>query len=241
MPTDRNIREHDSGRVTEGVSWTKRSYYSIGWLTTADIMSTRAEEIGGGDTRPDEVAYDEMRSCVLSAVTASATFLESHINELFDDACEYADRPNSKALHGLDRETQVRMAALWPHSKMHPVMVKYDIALDLAEVDALGHGEEPAQSASDLIQLRNYLLHYRPNSVRNGVAQGEDLKLSSGLRNRLTLPTWDDGGEDLFPTRAICPGLARWAVQSSIRFTDAFSRRLQVNPNYDHVRPQWIN
>jgi hypothetical protein len=112
---------------------------------------------------------------------------------------------------------------------------------DLAEVDALGHGEEPAQSASDLLRLRNYLLHYRPNSVRNGVAQGEDLRLSSRLRSKLTLPTWDDGGEDLFPTRAICPGLARWAVASSVHYTDAFSRRLGVNLNYEHVRPHWIS
>jgi hypothetical protein len=241
MSAEKSVAASETIAITDNVSVTKRSYYSIGWLVTADIMKTHAEEIGGGDTRPDVAAYAEMRSCVLSAVTASAAFLESHINELFDDACEYADRPDSKSLRGLDGETQVRLAALWPHSEMHPVMVKYDIALDLAKADALDHGAEPAQSASDLLLLRNYLLHYRPNSVRDGVSQGEDLRLSNRLRSKLKLPAWDDDGEDLFPTRAICPGLARWAVESSVHYTDAFSRRLGINLNYDHVRPNWIS
>ena len=44
----------------ENVSRTIRSYYSIGWLTTADIMKGNAESVGGDKKRPDPPNYDKM-------------------------------------------------------------------------------------------------------------------------------------------------------------------------------------
>jgi len=234
---DTDVTANEPIRVTDNVSVTKRSYYSIGWLTTANIMKTHAEEIGRGESRPIAPAYAQLRSCVLSALTASAAFLEAGINELFEDAVEYLASPRHEALRGLDQETQVRLAALWPHVEMQSVMVKYDIALDVANADPLDHGTEPAQSVGDLVKVRNHFIHYRPISVRDGVAKGNDKKLSDRLRQKIELPLWDNGGEDLFPTRVICPDLARWAVESAVSYADVFSERLGIKPAYDHVRP----
>jgi hypothetical protein len=225
---------------TEQVVTIKRSYHSIGWLTTANIMKTRAADIGSGEQRPEEPAYGEMRAYVLSAVTGSAAFLEASINELFADAHEYLAGSVPEALRGLKRETQIRMAALWPYAKKYGVMEKHRIALSLAEADPLDPGAEPVQSAADLLLVRNHYLHYQPESVRGGTAQGGDKKLTSRMQGKLTLPEWDSGGEDLFPTRAICPDLARWALESAVRFTDAFCGRLGIAPGYDHVRPAWL-
>jgi len=226
--------------VTDSVGWVSRSYYSIGWLTAADIMKANAEEVGGGQERPDQPVADEMRAYVLSAVTASAAFLDAHINELFDDAHEYRDDPASPLLRGLHREAQIRMAALWPHVKMYRIMEKYAIALDLAEADPFDRGAEPAQSVEDLRRVRNHYIHYQPDSVRNGVAEGDDKKLSNRMQGKIKLPDWDEGSVDVFPTRALCPDLARWAVESVVRFADAFCDRLRVTRNYDHVRPGWL-
>lgn len=203
-------------------------------------MKTHAKQIGGGTIRPVAAEYDQLRSYVLAALTASVAFLEANINELFEDAIEYLTNPTTKALRGLDRETQTRLAALWPHVEKQPVMVKYDIALDLAGATTFDRGAAPAQDVRDLIAVRNHFIHYRPNSVHDGVAQGTDEKLSTRLANKLTVPAWDNGGEDLFPTRVMCPDLARWAVQSVVKYADLFCDRLGVDPNYEHVRPGWL-
>ena len=110
----------------------------------------------------------------------------------------------------------------------------------LAKAEPFSRGVGPAQSVGDLLRVRNHFVHYRPSSVRDGVAQGKERKLSDALRARLTLPEWDTGGEDIFPNRVICPDLARWAVESVVRYADAFSNRLGVDPIYDHVRPDWL-
>jgi hypothetical protein len=73
------------------------------------------------------------------------------------------------------------------------------------------------------------------------VAEGDDLRLSQKLEGRITLPRWDDSNEDLFPSRALCPDLARWAVESCVRYTDAFCDGLGIGRRYDHVRPKWVS
>lgn len=226
--------------LTEQVSYTLRSYYSIGWLTTADIMKTCAEEVGGGRERPDAPDYDKMRAFVLSAMTASVAFLEAHINELFDDAHTYLAEPGAKPLRGLDGEAQTRMAAEWPDIKMTRLVEKYAAALSLAGADPLDRGAEPARRAKDLLGVRNHYLHYQPDSVRDGIAEGDDKKLSVRLQSKLTLPEWDKDGTDLFPNRAICPDLARWAVESAVLYADAFCKSLGITRGYDHVRPDWL-
>ena len=227
---------------TEHVSCTIRSYYSIGWLKTADIMKGNAESVGGDKKRPDPPNYDKMRAFVLSAVTASAAFLESHINELYDDSHEYLGNPAvaAEALRGLDPKAQTQIAALWPDIKKCRVIKKYNVLLDLAEGDPLLQGAEPTQSANDLLRVRNHYLHYQPYSAHDGTAQGNDKVLSQRMRSKLDLPEWDNGNEDLFPSRAICPDLARWAVESAVRYADAFCNRLGMTPVYDHVRPDWL-
>lgn len=96
----------------------------------------------------------------------------------------------------------------------------------MGDADALEGGSEPAQSVQILGKIRNHYLHYQPDSVRDGVTEGDDLRLSRKLEGLITLPRWDDSKEDLFPSRALCPDLARWAVESCVRYTDAFCDRL---------------
>ena len=134
----------------------------------------------------------------------------------------------------------MQMAAKWPDIKKTRLVEKYATALSLAGVSPLDRGAEPSQSVKDLLSVRNHYVHYQPDSVRDGIAQGDDKKLSARLRTSLTLPEWDKDGTDLFPTRAICPDLARWALESAVRYTDAFCRSLSIMPGYNHVRPEWL-
>lgn len=227
--------------ITDSVNWVKRSYYSITWLQASDVTREQAVRIGEGDLRPDPADYEAMKGFVLSAVTAAAAFLEAHINEWFDDAHTYLGDPASKLLGGLREETQQEMAKLWPDIKRKGTFDKYDRALALDHATALERGSEPAQSALLLGRIRNHYLHYQPDSVRDGVAEGADRSLSKQLKGRIAPPIWDSSVEDLFPSRALCPDLARWAVESSLSYADAFCDALGVDRRYDHMRPVWMS
>lgn len=228
--------------VTERVTVTVRSYYSISWLTAAEMSRAAASEIGDVPTRPDSERYDRMRSHVLGAVVDSWAFLESNINELFADASHYL--PGSpiaaEARRGLVPEFHRRLAALWPHVERLPTLAKYGIALGLAGAEPIPPGSDPGQSASLLNRIRNHLLHYQPHSVTDGVPEGPDANLSSAISGRLELPEWDRGGDDLFPKRILCPDLARWCINAAIGFTDEFADRCGIARSYEHVRPAWL-
>ena len=228
--------------ITEEVSVTVRSYYSIAWLTAAEVSRAAAVEIGDGPTRPDSQHYDRMRSYVLGALVDSWAFLESNINELYADASHYSPGSSiaAEARAGLTPELHRRLAALWPHIERLPTLEKYTIALDLAGAVPIAIGSDPGQSVSLLRSVRNHLLHYRPRSVIDGVPEGRDASLSSAMSSRLALPAWDKGGADLFPTRVLCPDLARWCIAAAIRFTDEFADRSGTARWYQHVRPAWL-
>lgn len=237
-----HIPIYEQIHLTERVTVAVRSYYSIAWLTAAEMSRAAASEIGDGPTRPDSVHYDRMRSHVLGAVVGSWAFLESNINELFADASHYS--PGSpiaaEARRGLVPELHSRLAVLWPHVERLPPLAKYGIALDLAGADPISPGSDPGQSASLLTRIRSHLLHYQPHSVIDGVPEDQDAKLSTAMRGRVDLPEWNRGGDDLFPTRILCPDLARWCINAAIRFTDEFADRCGTPRSYDHVRPAWL-
>lgn len=226
--------------ISDTVHYVLRSYYSIAWLRTSALMSEHAHRVGSGADRPEPGEQMNMRSFVLACLTSSWAFLEAHINELFDDAHTYLGEPGHEALRGLQLEVQRRLADLWPAIKMRPTLDKYQKALRLAGVEPLPRESEPGQSADLLRRVRNHYLHYQPDSVRDGVAEGDDKRLTNALRGRIRLPAWDSGSDDLFPSRVLCPDAARWSVETAVRYTDAFCEQLAVQRIYDHVRPDWL-
>jgi hypothetical protein len=183
-----------------------------------------------------------MRSFVLGAVVASWAFLESNVNELFEDASHYepASALAAEARTGLTPELHKNLSALSRHVERIPTLEKYEIALKLSGVAPVPSGAEPGQSASLLRRVRNRVLHYRPYSVRDGVPEADDARLSNSMEGRVELPEWDRGDGALFPTRIICPGLAKWCIAAAVQFADDFSRRSGVDGVYAHVRPAWL-
>ena len=106
----------------------------------------------------------------MNAILSSVAFLETTVNEVFQDA--HDNSPSRIAAftpgaHGV-------MLGIWALSeedgKHSKTLSKYQLALRLAGQTEFLKGEDPYQSAALLIELRNFLTHYKPKSLGIGEA-----------------------------------------------------------------------
>ncbi|MEU0883348.1 hypothetical protein ABZ345_32480 [Lentzea sp. NPDC005914] len=206
---------------------TMRSYLSTHHLYAARYAAEAADaleaELAGG-----RAAFNlRLRGLVLSAVAESVMFLEAAINEIFQDA---ADGHHSNV--GALGEGPLRlMAAFWEatnngHVK---VLVKYKQALKFCDHEPFDHGSSPYQDVKLLIDLRNYLVHYRPEDVGDGLQP----KMSGGLAGRFPDNRLMAGsGNAWFPDHALGAGCAAWAWRSARALVDQFAAVIALSLNY---------
>lgn len=215
-----------------------QTFYSIQHIRAAAYFARRAGRI--------ERRYDgSLISPLLPAIQANATgalfsavaFLEATANELFADASE----SGGGHLSGLDPSHLTVIARLGATDAVEraTVMDKFDILLSAAGLEPLERGARPAQDVAALIKLRNGLIHYQAawldigtdDMVRHGSLVKSRLRKEIAARFQ---PRRNAGVTD--SSAWIGYGCARWAVESSIAFTDAVCRRLRITAIYEHVR-----
>lgn len=134
------------------------------------------------------------------------------------------------------------MATLWRQSqiKRSTMLEKFELALDLNAKPALPRDASPYQDVKLLVDLRNALVHYEPETVfnfsdddkNNGTQHKFEKKLRGKFEpNRLTGP-----GNPFYPDKVLGAGCARWAIASAVAFADSFFEKLGIPCMYDHVR-----
>ncbi|NAS22482.1 hypothetical protein GT755_12395 [Herbidospora sp. NEAU-GS84] len=111
-------------------------------------------------------------------------------------------------------------------------LAKYQLALELAGHDPFESGREPYRRADILIKLRNWLVHYKPNSqpLDKGHEVGKHLKPSDFTANQLSTAR-----HQWFPDRVLGAGCADWAWRSARTFTDEFAKRTGLVLNYQRA------
>ena len=177
---------------------------------------------------PGEARFSiQHRSYVLGAVGEAVAPLEAFVNELFQDA---ADATNADPVPG----TAVRlgavgrparlMAAYWnstDEGERVRTLDKYDAARLFAGCPRQDRGRLLDQDVPRVIALRNWSVHYRPQSysrdepdlrakVEDARARIPENALMAGSNN-----PW-------FPDKALGAGCVRWAVQTVRAFVDEF-------------------
>ena len=183
----------------------------------------------------------EHRSYVLGAVLSAATQLEATINELFVDA---SDR---YLMHlGTIGKQQVELLGwMWERVLSRRVsfsiLEKYDAALELAGRKPLMHDRAPYQDVKALIDLRNELIHFAPQSVPDDctaarLPQSERPKLEQRLRGRFAENSLVASGNPYKFDKLLGSGCARWSVESTITFVDAFCAQMGIAPPYESFR-----
>ncbi|AFY83266.1 serine/threonine-protein kinase [Oscillatoria acuminata] len=93
----------------------------------------------------------------------------------------------------------------------------------------------------EMIRLRNALVHYKPETIwvddieRSGKSLSETFE-NSGLKSKIkTLNPFNEARDSpFFPDRCFGYGLAKWAVESSVKFIKEFSEKIELKVDDQH-------
>jgi hypothetical protein len=213
-----------------------RKYFSTYFLFAARHSSLLACEIE--TTHEGESHLDiEHRGHVLSSILASAAFLESNINEVFQDVY---DQHQSSA-GSLSTETSRVVAELWNSTdngaKMR-LLDKYQMILVLGGHKPLERGAQPYQDTALVLRLRNALAHFQPENL----SAEEQHRMADQLRRKFPENRLMAGsGNPSWPDHALGHGCAEWALHSVKVLADHVMKTIGIETNYmRHEKTGWL-
>ncbi|MEZ2235956.1 hypothetical protein [Microcoleus sp.] len=180
------------------------------------------------DSQPSSELRDEHRSYVIGSIITAVCYLEATINELFTNV-EYISHSN-----GWSSDVAQKMKETWREEKDSRLIEKYEKALCIVKSESFNRGAEPYQSAASLIYLRNALIHYKPEWVGTGESYNKTVneKLRQKLEKKIKkLNPMRQEGSLFFPHQCLGYGCAKWAVESSVKFTNEFFSKIGLPSN----------
>jgi hypothetical protein len=126
------------------------------------------------------------------------------------------------------------MAAWWDESDggLDRTLAKYQLLLSFAGEPRLRRGEEPYQSAADVLVLRNAIVHYKPATVYADAAHRHERRLRGRFVANRLLPR-DDG--PWWPHGALGFGCASWAIASAEALADRVVGQVGIIPSYQRL------
>jgi hypothetical protein len=245
-----NTTSHASIRATAHmtVRTAVRHYLSTSHLRAASHLGSLANkiELEHQDSPWDEALtpyINEHRAYVIGAILTSASFLEASINELFSDAYDHPQK-----LNGISRNAKAVMSSLWQteHFNRHAgVLEKFETALEVAGKDNFRKGDAEFQNAKILLELRNALVHFKPEFTATDESQVSKTtshgRLSRSLRGKFDpskLGGVDKTGSVFFPQKCLGYGCAAWSVKSSFQFAQLFYEKIGLAAPFEHMQDE---
>ena len=123
----------DSVQMSEAFSVASRHYLAPQQLWTALHNARLCEELEAELLRDHEVFHIQHRAYAVTSVLTAVAFLESLVNELFQDALDIGDSPGSRA-RPLDSHSVARLSQFWPSGERYiSLLEKYQMALLLCD------------------------------------------------------------------------------------------------------------
>ncbi|MCK9591765.1 MAG: hypothetical protein M0Q91_07140 [Methanoregula sp.] len=222
-----------------------RDCFAVRYIQSAALLCRlgyRIEKdfLDSGKISDDERLRHEVY--ILNSILSSVAFLESTINELYadaaDDAYFFTDEKNEKLLKTIGEK--------WRNEKNFdraPLVNKYQKILVIAGVPPFDEDDPVFSNIRVLIEIRNYLMHYKREWV---VVQKSEMpydsteshgeKLEKMLRNKCVKNPLAQKNRPFFPDICFGHGCAEWAMQNSLAFTDGFFKKLELPTPYDGIK-----
>lgn len=170
-------------------------------------------------------ANDELRAkhryFAIGAVTSAVAFLEAAANEFYLAAVDNDTHVFGKA----DAPLPKLLAHVWESVEDIATLQKYQVALIMAQKKPFDQGSSPFQPASNLIVLRNNLIHYKPewdSDLRN------HKNIEARLRGVFPENPYSDHTQAFFPHRCLGHGCAAWGIKSAWAFVESFYSRMHL-------------
>jgi hypothetical protein len=166
---------------------------------------------------------DPYHASTLASVVLAACFLESAVNELL----LHAVHGDTVVYPTWERQDFDLMSEFWSQleEQRAPTLRKVAVSLLVSRRKMFDKGSEPWQSADSLVQLRNALVHYKPE-WNDELANHADLE--ARLRNKFPENPFASAGLVYFPHKCLGAGAARWACRTAGHFVIAFAGRLDA-------------
>ena len=219
-------------------------WFSIDQAIAATTLSRKCGELEANPHTPsqDEQARGlkwseedsrDNRSYATSSILSSVTFLEASINELFASA-NYPSFEVGGTLSADDRQRLTGVSDLIANNRF---LDRFQITLHLLGREAFDEGAQHYQDAKILVNLRNELVHYKPQVRWTGVDAVESAKWVKALIGKRFAPNpFTGAGNPFFPDKCLGHGCTVWAWTAALTFADSFFARLGVKPIYDAHR-----
>lgn len=200
------------------VSAEVRVNLSLQLLIGASDLSARVGRIEAENSgKPFGSFYNGILSASCSCVVMAIAAAESFINETF------ADRHKWFAEHD-----QATLELFWVDIERKSLCEKYKLATSLCGKSDLNWGEDPYQSFTTLIQLRNGIVHFTPEWPNQ---RDRHENLSKKIRDRVTLSEWLSS-EPAFPRAWTSHSSTKWAVSTVQTLVAAFSAHTGIEDRF---------
>ncbi|MGI5457996.1 hypothetical protein ACQEWB_33440 [Streptomyces sp. CA-249302] len=204
-----------------------RSYLSTHHLYAARYLAQDANERERALASRAPLFDARHRGLVLASVTESVAFVEAAINEVYVDATE----ERGSYFGQLSADCRSHMATLWEATGDRlQALDKYNLALSFANRPKLEKGENPYQDAKRLIELRNYVVHYKPHERTTDDPHRHEGALKGKFPENALM---SGSGNPWFPDHAFGAGCAEWAWRSARSLAAEFSKRMGLRLNYE--------
>lgn len=193
---------------------------------------------------PGDLVIAQM-SHVLTSIVMSVAFLESTVNELFLGAArtlvsQIGEDTVNKWTEWWNDTSEGRDRTDVDDEQFEKISIlrKYQAALERAGREEFDTSRSPYQDVGHLVELRNSIIHYKPEWIKDGLPEkgGQANKITSRLGTKFG-PNPLLSGNDWYPDNVLHHRCADWAVKTSLGFTDEFFRRLGIEPPYREVLP----
>ena len=181
---------------------------------------------------------------VSSSLVSSALFLEATVNEFYSDITHDFVRERK---YDLPEQLVQRVDSMVGSIKGTTftdisTLDKFQWLLILAGRNPFDKGRVPYQDTQIVMNFRSAFVHYEPEDllVSSTERDPETHSLEDALRTKqVSLNPIVGEGVPSFPAKCMSHDCAMWAAKSVIEFTDEFFYRLDLEPPYDHIRPDF--
>ncbi|BCQ06864.1 hypothetical protein JMUB5695_00277 [Mycobacterium heckeshornense] len=169
------------------------------------------------------------RSHATTAVLSAVAFLEALVNTVWQDAADSEAGKHTPYTDGIPGAAIATMRELWNGKdnakRMMSLLSKFQVALVCAGQEPMDKGAEPYQSVDVLIDLRNELVHFKPQWHGDGE---EEAKFVARLRAKIIQARENRQpiGQPWYPNKVLGAGCADWACSSVIAFARDWHGRM---------------
>lgn len=193
------------------------------------------------------------RAYCMNSVISTVCFLESTINHLYwemwgdihrindgDDPIHFPEaqkyRQNIKDAEHNPPEGQKKLSNRLVDAG---ILGKYNIFLDVNDIDEFDKDTAPAEPVDRVLDIRNELVHFEPRWIQGG---GKDYTeneygFEEDLKGRFELNPLMPQGNAFFPDQCLSYGCAEWSARVSKGFVSHFSQSINMEIHPDITLP----